>query len=205
MRWLNVIVDVWTQGDFVRINPLTKGIVITGRRWSIWVQPFERSLANTRLSDGVLNPAGVRFGSSEIYAVLSTLPSIIADYIVVGQRRSNDLDEQVLLFVEMVPGIKCDRSIQFEIQRQISQALSTRHVPKYIIPVPCIPYNVNGKRLETLVKRVVSGGEVDDRIRSTFIHEHDLDTFRKFSKDDELEPYRLLRSSKLWSLSYKSL
>lgn len=158
---------------------------------------LKKSRPNPEPSDGVLNPSGVRFGSSEIYAVLSTFQGIIADYIVVGQRRSDDLDERVLLFVEMAPGIKCDRDIQLEIQRRVSQALSMRHVPKYIIPVARIPYNINGKRLETLVKKVVSGGELDNRIRSTLIHEHDLDTFRKFSKDEQLEPYRLPRHAKL--------
>ena len=43
---------VWHHGDFVRINPKTGGLVMLGR------------------SDGVLKPAGVRFGSSEIYNVL---------------------------------------------------------------------------------------------------------------------------------------
>lgn len=117
--------------------------------------------------------------------------------MVVGQRRAFDLDEQVLLFIQMAPGVRYDKDIQVEIKQQISQALSMRHVPRCIVPVARIPYNVNGKRLETLVKRVVSGGELDDRIRSTLICQDDLDFFKKFAKDEALEPYRLRREAKL--------
>ena len=148
-------------------------------------------------SDGVLNPSGIRFGSSEIYAVLSTLESKITDYMIVGQRRASDLDEQLLLFIKMAPGVRCDRSIHLEIKERISQSLSIRHVPRFIVPVARIPYNVNGKRLETLVKRVVSGGELNDRVRSTLLREDDLDFFRQFADDDALEPYRLRREAKL--------
>ena len=43
---------VWAQGDFILINPNTKGIKMLGR------------------SDGTLNPSGVRFGSAEIYNIV---------------------------------------------------------------------------------------------------------------------------------------
>jgi len=40
---------VWYHGDFISINPKTRGIWMLGR------------------SDGTLNPSGVRIGSAEIY------------------------------------------------------------------------------------------------------------------------------------------
>lgn len=43
---------VWTHGDWVEVHSLTNGVTVFGR------------------SDGVLNPAGVRFGSAEMYAPL---------------------------------------------------------------------------------------------------------------------------------------
>ncbi|XP_057382115.1 acetoacetyl-CoA synthetase isoform X3 [Balaenoptera acutorostrata] len=43
---------VWVHGDYCRINPKTRGIIMLGR------------------SDGTLNPNGVRFGSSEIYNIV---------------------------------------------------------------------------------------------------------------------------------------
>lgn len=39
---------VWTHGDWVEVHSLTRGVTVFGR------------------SDGVLNPAGVRFGSAEM-------------------------------------------------------------------------------------------------------------------------------------------
>lgn len=42
---------VWYHGDFIWINPNTKGVVMLGR------------------SDGTLKPAGVRFGSAELYNI----------------------------------------------------------------------------------------------------------------------------------------
>ncbi len=43
---------VWTHGDWVEVHSLTNGVTVFGR------------------SDGVLNPAGVRFGSAEMSALL---------------------------------------------------------------------------------------------------------------------------------------
>ena len=77
---------VWHHGDFVRIDPKTGGLIMLGR------------------SDGVLKPAGVRFGSSEIYNVLLEHFPTIEDAICVGRRRVHDTDEVVVLFVKMDPG-----------------------------------------------------------------------------------------------------
>ena len=49
--YFDVYKHVWCHGDFVWINPNTKGLVMLGR------------------SDGTLNPGGVRFGSAELYTI----------------------------------------------------------------------------------------------------------------------------------------
>lgn len=91
-------------------------------------------------SDGVLNPPGVRFGSSEIYNILDTrFPDKIADSICVGQRRPVDADEPVMLFVLMRPGFKFSTELVSRIREAIRKALSARHVPKYIFETPEIP------------------------------------------------------------------
>jgi acetoacetyl-CoA synthetase len=46
-----LFVGVWYHGDYIWINPNTKGVVMLGR------------------SDGTLKPAGVRFGSAELYNI----------------------------------------------------------------------------------------------------------------------------------------
>lgn len=112
---------VWTQGDFIVINPATKGILVLGR------------------SDGVLNPSGVRFGSGEVYAVLERFKREIDDSLCVGQRRQHDKDETVLLFLKMRPGRSFTPNLDHRIRIAIKTALSARHVPKYIFETEKIP------------------------------------------------------------------
>jgi acetoacetyl-CoA synthetase len=107
-------------------------------------------------SDGILNPSGVRFGSAEIYAVTETFPEI-HDSICVGQRRKQDPDERVLLFIKMNPKHTFDSKFTTQLKSAIRLRYSPRHVPKHIFPVKDIPYTVNGKKCEINVKQVVSG------------------------------------------------
>jgi len=66
---------VWTHGDFIMRDPVTKAYIFLGR------------------ADGVLNPSGIRFGSAEIYSVVDTIfGSVVEDSICVGQRRPGDQD-----------------------------------------------------------------------------------------------------------------
>lgn len=116
------ILDVWTHGDFIAINPATNQVLFLGR------------------SDGVLNPSGVRFGSAEIYNVIDTqFPKEIVDSVCVGQRRPQDSDESVILFLLMRPGFKADQPLIARIKEAIRKALSARHVPKFIFETPAIP------------------------------------------------------------------
>lgn len=112
---------VWRQGDFIVVNPKTKGIMILGR------------------SDGVLNPSGVRFGSGEIYTVLEQFSSVLDDSLCVGQRRPQDTDERVLLFVKMRKGEKFSGALEGRIRAAIRNALSARHVPAFVFEVTDIP------------------------------------------------------------------
>ncbi|KAJ7879114.1 acetoacetyl-CoA synthetase [Mycena leptocephala] len=133
---------IWRQGDYIVVNPKTKGIIVLGR------------------SDGVLNPSGVRFGSSEIYSVLEQFSSTIDDFLCVGQRRAQDKDERVLLFLKMRKGYKLDERVIGEIKSVIRTSLSARHVPSFVFEIEDIPYTVNGKRIEIAVKQIVSGSNM---------------------------------------------
>lgn len=107
------------------------------------------------ISDGVLNPSGVRFGSGEIYTVLEKFSSNIDDSICVGQRRPNiDKDERVLLFLKMRPGSKFTPSLEKQIRSSIRSALSARHVPQYIFEVEDIPVRLFDHTPYTLVYRL---------------------------------------------------
>ncbi|OQV05519.1 hypothetical protein CLAIMM_10246 [Cladophialophora immunda] len=145
---------VWTHGDFMRINPETGGIYILGR------------------SDGVLNPSGIRFGSSEIYNILLTpkFAPYITDACVVGQQRNQapyfDTTEKVVLFVKCAPSARkpqdlhqLDPDLERQIRDQIASDLSRRHVPTFIFRAAEIPYNANGKKLEIQVRAILCGGK----------------------------------------------
>lgn len=119
---LIIVTDVWTHGDFITIHPVTKQVIFSGR------------------SDGVLNPSGIRFGSAEIYNVLETqFTSEIMESVCVGQRRPQDLDESVFLFVQMQPNQIFTEALVQRIRDAIRKSLSPRHVPKYIFETPGIP------------------------------------------------------------------
>lgn len=90
-------------------------------------------------SDGVLNPSGVRFGSGEIYTVLEQFSSVLDDSLCVGQRRPQDADERVLLFVKMRKGEKFSGKLERNIRAAIRKALSARHVPAFVFEVADIP------------------------------------------------------------------
>jgi acetoacetyl-CoA synthetase len=120
---------VWHHGDFVRFNPATGGLVMLGR------------------SDGVLKPAGVRFGSAEIYNVLlKHFPDDVADALCIGRRRETDSDETVCLFLKMAEGRKFDQVLAERIKGVVKKELSPRHVPGVIDECPDIPVTSNGKK-----------------------------------------------------------
>jgi len=121
---------IWHHGDFVRMDPATGGLVMLGR------------------SDGVLKPAGVRFGSAEIYNILTKFfAAEIEDAVCVGRRREQDRDETVCLFVVMVPGRAFDDALRDRIKRVIRDELSPRHVPGVIEECSNgIPKTGNGKK-----------------------------------------------------------
>ncbi|CAJ2506825.1 Uu.00g080110.m01.CDS01 [Anthostomella pinea] len=133
--------NVWHHGDFVRIDVKTGGLTMLGR------------------SDGVLKPAGVRFGSAEIYNVLTKFfGGEIEDAVCVGRRRESDRDEVVCLFVVMCEGAKFTDDLRARIQQTIRKELSPRHVPAVI--GECgggIPKTGNGKKIEVAVKQILSG------------------------------------------------
>jgi len=132
---------VWCHGDFIRINPETGGLIISGR------------------SDGVLNPSGIRFGSGEIYTILEREASDqVTDSICVGQQREQDETERVYLFLQTKSG-DVSSELEKRIRDAVARDLSRRHVPHFFFAAERIPYNVNGKKLEIPLRAVLSEGE----------------------------------------------
>ncbi|KAH7189899.1 hypothetical protein DER44DRAFT_852509 [Fusarium oxysporum] len=139
--YFDVFPGIWCHGDFISKDLETHGYVIHGR------------------SDGVLNPGGVRFGTSDLYNVVHKFPQV-EDCIAVGQRRPKDNDERVLLFLKMRDNTRLEDSLRADIAKAIRKDLSGRHVPAYTFQVRDIPYTSNGKKIENLVRDIVCGEEV---------------------------------------------
>ncbi|KAI0399600.1 acetoacetate-CoA ligase-like protein [Xylaria palmicola] len=136
--------NVWHHGDFVRIDIRTGGLTMLGR------------------SDGVLKPSGVRFGSAEIYNVLTKFfAAEVEDSLCVGRRRETDRDETVCLFVIMCEGREFTDELRSRIQQIIRKELSPRHVPVITEEAKGgIPRTGNGKKIEVAVKQILSGIKV---------------------------------------------
>ena len=97
-------------------------------------------------SDGVLKPAGVRFGSAEIYNILQMYFSEVEDALCIGRRRDTDTDETVVLFLKMASGKAFSTELAENIQSTVKSQLSARHVPAIVDECPDIPVTTNGKK-----------------------------------------------------------
>lgn len=154
---------VWHHGDFVRFNPATGGLVMLGR------------------SDGILKPAGVRFGSAEIYNVLlEHFADEVADALCIGRRREQDTDETVVLFLKMAEGKAFDVDLVERIKACVRKGLSARHVPGVVDECPEIPVTTNGKKVEGAVKQILCGLNV--KTSASVANAECLDWYRNWAE-----------------------
>ena len=129
---------VWHHGDWIR-ETAHGGYVITGR------------------SDAVLNPGGVRIGTSEIYRAVESLDEVV-EALAVGQDWQGDV--RVVLFVTLRDGVVLDDALAQEIRRSIREKASPRHVPARVLAVDDIPRTRSGKITELAVRELVHGRPV---------------------------------------------
>jgi acetoacetyl-CoA synthetase len=127
---------VWRHGDWIRITERGSA-VIEGR------------------SDSTLNRQGIRFGTSELYAVVEGLPEV-ADSLVIGLELPGGR-YWMPLFVVLADGTEMDEALSGRIRAAIRSSLSQRHVPDVILAVPAIPRTLTGKKMEVPVKRLLLG------------------------------------------------
>lgn len=147
----------WHHGDYVQLTP-HGGLVMRGR------------------SDGVLNPGGIRFGSSDLYDVLEagvTLPpspttdllSAIKDSLAVALLTPAKDDEVVVLFLDVDAGIihESDEAKWCKLAGQVKALIrsyrSPRHVPKFVerLSPGGVPKTLNGKKVEVPIKKIING------------------------------------------------
>lgn len=128
---------VWCHGDYVEMTP-SGGFIIHGR------------------SDAILNPGGVRIGTSEIYRIVEDFEEI-AEAIAVGQEWEGDV--RVVLFVRMQPGHEVSGNLVERIRRAVRAQASPRHVPAKVLEAADIPRTRSGKIVELAVRDAIHGRE----------------------------------------------
>ncbi|NNL55788.1 MAG: acetoacetate--CoA ligase [Woeseia sp.] len=124
---------IWAHGDFAEITA-SGGVIIHGR------------------SDSVLNPGGVRIGTSEIYRQVEKLDDIL-ESIAIGQQWDDDV--RIVLFVVLRDGVSLTEELQKKIRTVIRENTTVRHVPARIVAVPEIPRTISGKIVEVAVRAMV--------------------------------------------------
>ncbi|KAF8781718.1 Acetoacetyl-CoA synthetase like protein [Argiope bruennichi] len=134
--YLSKFPNVWAQSDEAWIDPKTRGMIIIGR------------------SDNTIKQHGERFVSEEIYWAIHDVEEI-ADSICVAQSNGSG-DGRAVLFVKMKNGHVLDKDMTFKIEEKILKELTIFYIPKVILQVKDIPYNLNGKRMESVVKKIVN-------------------------------------------------
>lgn len=127
---------IWRHGDYIRITE-RNGVIIYGR------------------SDATLNRDGVRIGTSEIYSSVESLPEI-ADSLVVGLEQPGG-QYFMPLFVVLKSGFSLTDELISRIRQGLRSQFSPRHVPDAVYEITEVPYTISGKKLETPVKKILSG------------------------------------------------
>ena len=136
---------LWTQGDWCIAHPhpdQSSGIEVVGR------------------IDGTLNPNGIRFGPSDIYAAVADI-SGLEDTLAVVNRK--DGIESFLLLIQVDDASEDNKhKLIDELYSAIATQLSPKHKPSKVVFIDELPRTLSGKKVETLVGRaLVEGSKVD--------------------------------------------
>jgi acetoacetyl-CoA synthetase len=115
----------------------------------------------TGRSDATLNRGGVRLGTAEFYRVVEELDEV-DDSLVVHLEDPAGGNGELILFVVPRDGPDLADDLRRRIVDELRSGLSPRHVPDLILPVPAVPRNLTGKKLEVPVKRILQGTPVTD-------------------------------------------
>jgi acetoacetyl-CoA synthetase len=160
--YFSMFPGVWRHGDFFRVNE-RGGCFVLGR------------------SDAVLNRAGVRIGTAEIYRALEGIDEIVEAVVVnIDQPDGTGF---MPLFVTLQEGCQLDDDLRQRIRTQLRHRYSPRHVPDEIVEVPDVPRTVTGKKIEVPIRRILTGVPVDQAInRESMANPEALDAFIAYAQ-----------------------
>lgn len=134
---------VWRHGDWMKMTSRGSAIIY-GR------------------SDATLNKQGIRIGSSDIYAVIESLPEV-RDSLVVGVEQPNG-GYYMPLFVVLREGVQLDDALIARIKQTLRANASPHHVPDEIIAIQEVPLTLTGKKMEVPVKKLFMGVPVEQAV-----------------------------------------
>ena len=134
--YFNTFRNIWYHGDFISINEYNNGLIFYGR------------------SDAILNPGGIRIGTSEIYIQIESITNIL-ESVVIGQDWNSDV--RLILFIKLRSNIFLTEVFIKLIKYFIKINTTPRHVPARIISLPDIPKTISGKIVELIVRNIING------------------------------------------------
>lgn len=153
----------WRHGDWIEITK-RGGAIISGR------------------SDSTLNRGGIRIGTAEIYSALGKLPEI-KDSLIIGLERKEG-EYFMPLFVVLADGVELSVELKQTIKKIIKDQFSPRHIPDEIYSIREVPYTLSGKKMETPVKNLFLGRELNKVINKDAMRNPDsFNFFVNFKKD----------------------
>ena len=162
--YFDIYPGVWRHGDWVTVSD-RQSVVIQGR------------------SDATLNRGGVRIGTAEFYNLVEALPGI-QDSLVVHLEDSAGGPGELMLFVELAEGHAMNEDTVKAIKGVIRKELSPRHVPDLVAAVPAVPRTLTGKKLETPIKKILSGAPPEQVVSPGAVTSYDA-----------IEAYRIAASA----------
>lgn len=152
----------WRQGDWMSVCE-RGSVVIVGR------------------SDSTLNRGGIRIGTSEVYRGVDQVREVLDSLVV--SLELGDGSYYMPLFVQMREGLTLNDAIVQKIKTSLMQSFTRRHVPDEVFQVDEIPYTMTGKKLETPVKKILLGFELEKSVnRDAMKNPKAIDYFIEFSK-----------------------
>jgi acetoacetyl-CoA synthetase len=123
-----------------------------------WITFFDDGACEiTGRSDATLNRGGVRLGTSDFYAVVESLPSVVDSVVVHLEDAAGGPGTLILLVALADAHGALDDDLRTAIASTLRRELSPRHVPDVIDHVRAIPRTLSGKKLEVPIKRILLG------------------------------------------------
>jgi acetoacetyl-CoA synthetase len=137
--YFETFAGIWRHGDWVRLVERLEAVggIIYGR------------------SDATINRHGIRMGTAELYRAVEAIPEVLDSLVVDLEYLGRE--SYMPLFVVLRPGVTLDDNLKSRLNDTIRSALSARHVPSEIVPIPEVPRTLSGKKMELPIKKLLLG------------------------------------------------